>query len=298
MGTIVALVGGAYWAYVASRPYLYLQGIAGWYTYDLLFSSASWALLAAVAAGAATGAAHSQHARGELLNGTVYRHDAATFFQHWGVVVSTLILLVTGILLGSVISPRLLSQANTVGFLMNLHFVATLLFLFAAFFHVAHYYLRSEERDIVLQGGDFGRGLATLGAMVHLAKAPQEAGNKYQASEKLAYLGWAVMIAGIMVSGGIKVAAHVWTGLPAGLMLVTTWAHDLFALGMLLLLIVHVAFVLLPDHRPLLGSMIHGRVSADFVRQHQPAWYRRITAGVAGSTGTAAAARAKGDRHE
>src|SRR5574341_419892 len=102
---VIAIVGG-YLAYQASRLFLLQQYAGGSYTYDLLFSSAAWAIPAAAALGVIAGAIRAPSVAPVVVGARIRRHDAGTFFDHWSVTLSSLLLIVTGILLGNLFNRR------------------------------------------------------------------------------------------------------------------------------------------------------------------------------------------------
>ena len=87
---------------------------------------------------------------------------------------------------------------------------------------------------------------------------------------------WIVLVGGVALTGGIKVAAHLWSLSPA-LMGSMTLVHDVCALGVLLLLVIHVVLgALAPWSWPLLGSMVSGYMSEEYVRKEHVLWYKEL----------------------
>lgn len=271
---IAITVVAGYVAYQASRLFLLQRYEAGSYSYDLLFSSAAWAIPAAAVIGIVAGALRPASAAPLVLGTRVRRHDAGTFFEHWSVTISSLALIATGILLGNVFNRRVFEGAEPVGLSMNLHFFGALLFVFIAFHHTTYYLVRATRRDIIPLPGDFPRAIAHYAAKITRRRAPREA--KYMSSAKLAYLAWAVVIAGLIVTGTIKVGAHVSKDVAPSVMQTMTWLHDVFGLLAVALLVVHLAVVVLPSSWPLLRSMFTGFVPADYVRQHHEDWHDEL----------------------
>jgi cytochrome b subunit of formate dehydrogenase len=268
---------GAYLAFVASRLYLFRPGFAGSYTYHLLFKSAPWAVLAAAALGVFYGASVERREEPEIRNGKVLRHDEVAFLEHWTHASSTALLLGTGIYLGFLFFPRLLPNAQTVGFVMNLHFVGVLVFLFGVSYYLGNAWVNGGVREHLPEPGDLRAALADYLAKFGVGKAPAE--GKYLASERLSYVGWIVGVAGIILSGALKVAAHVWS-LPGPFMGAVSWLHDVFALLMLAMLAAHVvASSVVPWSWPLLKSMLTGYISEEYVRAHHGRWHAQLRRG-------------------
>lgn len=278
---VMVLGAGGYLAFVMSRLYLFRAGFGGSYTYHLLFHSAPWALLAAAGLGVFFGASVEGRRRSpEILGGKILRHDEVAFLEHWTHALSTLLLLVTGIYLGFLFFPRLVQAPPATGFLMNLHFVGVAMFLFSLAYYLTEAGLNGTLQEHWPEPGDFKAAVLHYTAKLGVGKAPEE--GKYLASERLAYVGWVVGVAGIVVTGAVKVAAHVWS-LPGAFMGAVTFLHDLSALAMLLMLAAHVvASSLAPWSWQLLRSMVTGYVSVEYARRAHPKWYAEVALGGAG----------------
>lgn len=270
---VLAIVGG-YIAFQASRLFLFRQWSAGSYTNDLLFSSAAWAVPAAAAIGVIVGAIRAPSSAPVVVGARIRRHDAGTFFDHWSVTLSSLLLIVTGILLGNLFNRRVFEGVEPVGLSMNLHFFGALLFVFVAFQHPTYYLVRAARRDILPAPADIPKAVAHYAATLARRSAPRE--GKYMASAKLAYLAWGVVIAGLTITGTVKVAAHVWKDIAPSVMQAMTWLHDVFGLLAVALLVVHLAVVFLPSSWPLLRSMFTGFVPAEYVREHHADWHDEL----------------------
>lgn len=268
---------GAYLAFALSRLYLFRPGFAGSYTYVLLFKSAPWAVLAAAALGLFYGASVTDRPGPEIKNGKVLRHDEVAFLEHWTHASSTVLLLGTGIYLGFLFFPRLLPNAQTIGFVMNLHFVGVVVFLFGIFYYLANAWVNGGLKEHLPEPGDFKAAVADYLSKLGVGKAPAE--GKYLASERLSYVGWIVGVGGIILTGAVKISAHVWS-LPGALMGAMSWLHDVFALLMLAMLAVHVvASSLVPWSWPLLKSMLTGYVPEEYARVHHAKWYAELLRG-------------------
>jgi formate dehydrogenase subunit gamma len=197
--------------------------------------------------------------------------------EHWSHALSTVLLLVTGVGLGFLFIPRLVSGTETVGFLLNLHFVGVLLFMFGIFYYASNALVNGKFQEHLPEVSDFQGALAHYAAKFS-GKHPAPDG-KYIASEKLAYLGFAVAVFGIVATGSVKVAAHVFS-LPGWLMQAMTFLHDLAALGMLAMLAMHVLMSsIVPWSWPLVGGILHGYVSEEYVREHHALWYEELRRG-------------------
>lgn len=271
----LGLALGVNWAYGASRLFMMQATSAGSYSYDLLFSSATWLIPVSIFAGIFVASLVGEKREAYIdENNKVLRHDETMFFQHWSHAIATLILLGSGITLGFLIFPRLISSVENVGFVLNLHFIAANLFLFTVFFHVTRNILTGEIKDNMPAKGDISDGIGHYMAMFGLKDPPEE--GKYLASERLSYPMWGVFVGAIILSGLTKVAAYAWS-LPEGLMLTMKWVHGISTVGMLLLLVVHIFLsAIIPPSWPMIRSMITGYMSASHIEKHHVKWYKEI----------------------
>lgn len=274
VGVLIGLAFGTYWAYEASRLYVFQSGFTGSSTYKLLFESYVWLIPVAIFLGILIGSFTKMKEKPSIENGEILRHDETIFFQHWSNALATLLLIGTGISLGLLFLPRFVSESQTIGFMINLHFIGASLFLFVVFFHVTKNVLSGEIKENMPAVHDFPDAIGHYKAMFGFGKKPHE--GKYLASERLSYPAWGVIVGGIILTGLIKVSAYIWDT-PEILMAATTFLHGLFTFGMIALLIVHViAGALLPPSWPLLKSMVTGYVSEDYIKAHHPKWHKEL----------------------
>lgn len=256
---------------------------------ELLFNTGWWLVLLAPFVGALA-AAFTRRKDPVVEGDRVLRHDGPAILEHWTHGVGTAALLVTGLALGALFIPSLLSRQQ-VWATMNVHFVAVVMFLFGTFYYGA---------NTVLSWNRFKEHLPTANAMQftiqHYGRLlgnktyemPPE--DKYFESEKMAYLLAVAATVTIIVTGLIKVAAHV-VGMPGWVMGPTTLLHDVATLGMLAFFLAHVLFAaILPMGWPMLRSMLTGYVTVEHAKAEHAGWYERLV-------GAAAHGRVKkGDR--
>jgi len=281
IGLLIVGVGGAYVAFAASRL-VPVDATSGSFTYNLLFSSAWWMLPIAALLGIFLGA-YKEHRRPkpEIKDGKILRHDDVVFLEHWSVALSTALLAATGIVLGFFFIPRFVQDPETVGFVLNLHFVGVLVFTFGVCHYVTDIILVGGVKELLPRASDFKESVTQYTAKLGMAKPPRS--GKYFPTQRITYPLWALSVLVISLTGLFKVAAHAWN-LSSGLMGAMTWIHDLTALLMTLLLVFHVlAGAVVPWSWPLLRSMLTGYVSEDYARKNHPGWVEE-TAGDEAST--------------
>lgn len=274
IGLLAILAAGTYIAYEASQLYIYRAAFAGSYKYNLLFTNYAWLVPMAVFLGVFVGAS-SKEKKAELVDGKILRHDENAFMVHWSHALSTLALLGTGVYLGFLFIPRLVLTPQQAGFALNLHFVGVLIFLFSVTHHVTNVLVSGKLKEHMPEAGDMHDAIAHYAAKFGIGQKPRE--GKFLASERLSYPLWVVSVGLVILSGFIKVAAHVWN-IPAGVMGATTFLHDVGALLVGLNLVAHIIMSsVMPWSWPLLRSMITGYVSADYAKHHHVKWYEEVT---------------------
>jgi len=274
LGLLIVGLGGAYVAYVASR--LVPVDTAGTsHTYTLLFTSAWWMIPIAALFGVFLGA-YREHRRPkpEIVDGKILRHDDVMFLEHWSVALSALFLAATGILLGFFFIPRFVQDPETVGFVLNLHFVGVLVFTFGVCHYVTDLFLVGGFKELLPKASDLKESVTQYTAKLGMAQAPRA--GKYFSTQKITYPVWVVLVLSILLTGVFKAAAHAWD-LPSGFMGAMTWIHDASAVAMIVLLVFHVvAGALVPWSWPLLRSMVTGYVPEEYARKSHPRWVEEM----------------------
>ncbi|MHB0975800.1 MAG: cytochrome b/b6 domain-containing protein [Candidatus Aquicultorales bacterium] len=275
VGWLIIVGGGSIWAYGASRMVMKDAGAGGSYTYDFLFNSYVWLIPLVIILGVFAGALRKDE-RPRIEDGKVLRHvPTGTFAEHWSVALGGIALMISGISLGFFFIPRFASDPEAIGFAMNFHFIGVLLFLFGLTYHIVNRFLTGDAKDFVPSASDVGDAIAHYKAVLGMSSsAPAE--GRFLGSQKLAYLGWGVILVVLALTGLVKVSAHVWA-VPAGLMGIATSVHDLFALFSLLFLVFHVVMgALLPASWPLVRSLFTGYASKAYVEEHHALWYEEL----------------------
>lgn len=274
LAIIAIFVALGFWANDAAQLFYFTEGYAGSQTYTLLFTSYYLMIPLAMFLGIFLGAMNHKKKKELVLDGKVERHDELMFIQHWTNALGIVVLLVTGFALGTMFIPRFISGTETVGFFLNLHFVGVLFFFFGASFFVSQGFVTGDIGHMMPKKGDLMDFINHYKAMLTKAEAPEE--EKFLAAERMVFPMWILGVAGISISGIIKVSAHIWM-LPVGLMKLATLMHGVFAIYMGFMLVAHVfAAAVIPPSWPLFVSMITGNVKEDYVKSHHQKWYREI----------------------
>jgi formate dehydrogenase subunit gamma len=207
----------------------------------------------------------------------VLRHDGPARLAHWSHAIGTVLLLVSGIILGTRFSPSFVTTAEMSALWFNVHFVFALLFLFGTFYWLGNTLIsRYRFREHLPHRHALSSILNHYGSLLRIkgCKMPEE--EKYFESERVAFL-MALAAAGLVgLSGLVKVAAHL-IDLPEALMGITTWVHDLSAALMLLFLLAHVFFgAVLPMAWKAFPSMITGYIKLEDAKEEYSAWTKEL----------------------
>lgn len=238
----------------------------------LLFDTAGWMVWLAPFLGVlAAGVTKRRDPR--IEGDRVLRHDPAAIITHWAHGLGTVVLLVTGVLLGFLFTPALVGSGQPVWTTMNVHFVAVVVFLFGTFYYGANTCLALKRLREHLPTKDFWEYTKRhYGLLLGFKRFTMPPERKYFESEKMAYLLAAAATFTIIVSGLLKVAAHA-IDIPAWVMAVATPAHDGATALMLLFIFPHIFFAaVLPASWPILRSMITGYVSLDYAEHEHAGW--------------------------
>lgn len=241
----------------------------------LLFDSATWLVWLAPFVGVF--AAGLTQRREPVIEGDrVLRHDAAARVEHWTHGIGTAVLLVSGITLGLRFAPSLLRDSAAAALWMNVHFLAVVVFLFGTFYYAA---------NTLLSWHRFAEHLPTKNAfsftVQHYGRLlgfkydmPPEA--KYYESEKMAYVMALGASALVIVTGLLKVGAHV-VNIPGWVMGPATWTHDIATVVMFAFFLAHVFFAAIaPMAWPVLPSMFHGYVAREHAEEEHAGWYAKL----------------------
>jgi len=233
---------------------------------QLLFDSTTWIVWAAPFMGILA-AGLSRRRDPSIRDGKVLRHDGP----------ATSVLLVSGVMLGFLFVPRMVSGQAGAAVWFDVHFYAVAVFLFGTFYYAANTVLSGRLKEHLPHSiaGSLKDAVAHYKAVFTKSEFPGE--GKYFASEHLTYPIAVVGSALMIVTGLFKVAAHAWD-LSAGLMGVMTFTHDLTTVVMAVFFVAHVVMgAVVPWSWPVLRSMFTGYVTEEYVKSHHAGWYRELT---------------------
>jgi formate dehydrogenase subunit gamma len=246
---------------------------------QLLFNSATWLVWLAPFAGMLA-AAVSKRRDPRVEKDRVLRHDRAAILAHWTHGLGTAVLLVSGLSLGFLFVPSVLGGGQPLWTVMNIHFFAVVVFLFGTFYYGANSLLAPKRLREHLPTKDAveytKRHYGLLLGFKQFTMPPE---RKYFESEKMAYIMAAAATVTIIVTGLLKVAAHV-VNVPGFVMGIATPAHDIATIVMLAFFFPHIFFAaILPSSWPIFRSMFTGYVGLDYAKHEHAGWLAELDPG-------------------
>jgi cytochrome b subunit of formate dehydrogenase len=296
------------WLFLLGAAYYQPQGANGFPPQTALFNDANFTARVVpfiIALGIVVGIyqARAVFRKGSdaILDNQVRRHDYSVIITHW----MNAFGLISGLVSGAIILRWVNNRPEYMRPIFIVHYLGAALVLFAIFNHLARQGVSGGTgliprslgviRDLIgeLFGylGVFGPDEAVLhipwpsGIRKPIARYikallgyKESRTGKYLAAEQtVSYPPWAILIGTIVVTGLIKMMRYVYP-MPNTLIASMTVIHDLAAIGIGLMLVIHLLpLLLVPANWPLLLSMFRTTVPLDYVKKRHPAWYRQLT---------------------
>jgi cytochrome b subunit of formate dehydrogenase len=199
--------------------------------------------------------------------GKIVRHALADRVFHW---LSALCVLT---LLGTAFLPILGLEFAWV----NVHWITGLVLIAAVLFHVVRAFLWQSLRTVWLGVADLREGLAIVRATFRRGGPPPRPG-KYSLAQKLIHHAFAVVVLTAVVTGGmmlVRVDTPWWQRNPY-ILSDATWGivyvlHDLAALLLITMVMMHAYFALRPEKLAYLRAIVRGWMTrAEFDEHHDP----------------------------
>ena len=101
--------------------------------------------------------------------------------------------------------------------------------------------------------------------------------HKYLPEQRLAYVGMAVIIAMLIVSGLVKTCKNIYApDMTYAVVLWATWIHNIGFVLFVLAFLAHMAAIVLKPNRPMLRGILTGAVSLDYAEHRHPLWIAEI----------------------
>ncbi|MGG6432785.1 formate dehydrogenase subunit gamma [Anoxybacillus sp. D401a] len=210
----------------------------------------------------------------------IYRQPLPNRFVHWGIAISIIMLIITGIGQMPVYGRYLIVQpfgtkwltSYEVTLWVHYFFAATLLFFTT--YHVVYHVIK-KEFDIWPKKGDVKGSYLILKAMLLKQKEPPS--EKYLPEQRIAYLYFVVSIGLVIVTGVIKVIKNIMGVQPTnGILFWGAQLHNLATVMVIFGVIMHLAAFIVKENRKLLPGMFTGYVDEEYVKERHSLWYKEL----------------------
>lgn len=206
----------------------------------------------------------------------VVRHGLLELAEHWALALSGLVLLLSGLFELPVAARYRITAipgfAWSGDFIASLtiHYVASVVFIVAAFFHLFYHGLLND-RGLIPRKGDMKASIAVV--KTFFGKGEEPPFDKYLPEQRLAYFGMAVIIAVIILTGLVKTYKNVYApDLSHTLVFWSTWLHNISFVLFILAFAGHIGAILLKPNRPMVRGIFTGAVRLDYARHRHPLW--------------------------
>lgn len=214
------------------------------------------------------------------MSNKLLRHNIIVRTVHWLTVISTFLLIFSGI--GQMPMYKRYMLSDLPGFAWTadyqatliLHYIAAVILVMAAIFHIIYHFIL-KEYAILPKRGDVKESFLIIKAMFGFGKEPPSA--KYLAEQRLAYVYIAFSFFIVIVTGMIKVVKNFSFFSISELTMI--WVTLLHNIGMILVMvgiILHLVAFIFKDNRPLVPSMFTGYISKEYVKNRHSIWYEEI----------------------
>lgn len=206
----------------------------------------------------------------------VVRHGMLEMAEHWTIALSGLVLLLSGLFelpmaarYGITAIPGFAWSGDFITSL-SVHYAASVVFITASVFHLLYHGL-AGERELLPQKDDLKTSIAVI--KTFFGKGEEPPFGKYLPEQRLAYMGMAVIIAVLILSGLVKTYKNVFApDMSHTLVLWATWLHNIFFVLFILAFVAHIGAILLKPNRPMARGIFTGAVRLDYARHRHPLW--------------------------
>lgn len=212
--------------------------------------------------------------------GLVARHSIVELVEHWAIACSGIILILTG-LFELPIAKRYyitdlpgMTWAGDFIFSLNIHYAASVIFIATSLFHVI-YHGMLKENGMLPKKGDFKQSIAVIKTFFGRGEEPPF--YKYLPEQRLAYIGMAIIIAGLIISGLVKTYKNIYApDMSYTIVMIATWTHNIFFVLFILAFIAHMAAIVIKPNRPMIRGIFTGKVRLDYALHRHPLWMEKI----------------------
>ncbi len=217
---------------------------------------------------------------GSTSDKLVQRHNLIVMFEHWGIALSGIVLLMSGIF--QMPSAARYKITAIPGFwwsgeffvTLKLHYIASVVFVGLILFHLV-YHLLLKEWSMVPQRGDVSESVKVLKTFI--TNEPEPPFGKYLPEQRLAYVAIAVPVLLLVVSGLIKTWKNLYApDMDRTLLLWATWVHNVGFILFFMAFLGHIGALLIKPNRPMVRGMLTGKVSREYAEHRHPLWIQEL----------------------
>jgi formate dehydrogenase subunit gamma len=209
-------------------------------------------------------ATHAAHASGKIV-----RHALVDRLFHWVTAACVLVLLATAFL----------PIAGVEFGWVTPHWITGIVLIVAVLFHLVRSLIWQSLRTVWIGAADLRDALAIVrGAFDRRSAAAAPKPGKYSFAQKFIHLAFAVTVLTVSVTGGVMLArvnTPWWKSNPY-LLADANWGivyvlHDLAALTLITMVMVHIYFALRPEKLLYTRAIIRGSITrAEYEEHHDP----------------------------
>jgi len=212
--------------------------------------------------------------------GLVVRHSILELFEHWAIAISGIILIFTGIFQMPLAKRYYINElpgfAWSADFIFSLkiHYIASVVFVAVGLFHIIYHGMLGD-RGMIPRKGDVRQSIEVI--KTFFGKGEEPPFHKYLPEQRLAYVGMAVIMGVLIVSGLMKTYKNlIDPQMSEGLTLIATWAHNIFFVLFVFAFIGHMVAIILKPNWPMVRGIFTGRVRLDYAKHRHPLWIAEI----------------------
>ena len=213
----------------------------------------------------------------------VVRHGVVELAEHWAIALSGLALVLSGMFEMPMANRYYISSVPGLGwsgdFIVSLkvHYVASIVFVSAALFHLVYHGLRGD-RGMIPRKGDLRTSIEVMKSF--FGKGEEPPFHKYLPEQRLAYAGMAFIIAMLIVSGLVKTYKNIYApDMSYAVVLWATWAHNIGFVLFVMAFVAHIGAIVLKPNRPMLRGILTGSVCLDYAEHRHPLWIAELEGG-------------------
>lgn len=210
----------------------------------------------------------------------IYRQPLPNRFVHWGIAISIIMLIISGLGQMPLYSRYLVKQPFGTKWLTSyeitlwVHYVFAAVLMFFIAYHIVFHLIR-KEFSLLPKKGDIKGSFLVLKAMLLRQKEPPS--EKYLPEQRLTYAYFAFAIALVVITGFIKVIKNIIGVQPSnGILLWGAQLHNLATVLVIIGIILHLGAFIVKDNRKLLPGMFTGYVDKKYAKERHSLWYKEL----------------------